>query len=373
MTGELQQRALAWIQQNQPPLGAGAGSRAPRSTDEETRWRRWTIDLHTAGLAVPHWPVRWGGEEASDPQMRELARVLRAAGAPLPLTDVAINLVAPAIMAEGTEQQQLSHLPAIASGSAIWTQLFSEPSAGSDLAALRTRAVQRADGAWVVTGQKVWNTYANIAEWGFLLARTGTIEERHRGLSMFLVPMNSPGVKIVPIREMTGDADFSEVFFDAVVLEPDAILGAPGLGWRISMGTLAAERLVVGGLVLGLEAEYQRVAQVLRSIASPDPELEARLAALIAEVDGLVWLTEPAVGLPAGLESAGKVLFSELNVELAQLSVDIAARYPSEVPVGLARRWNDNYAYSRGYTISGGANEVLRNVLAQRGLGFPRT
>jgi len=372
MTATLEERARTWVEEHPPPRGAAAGSRTPRNADEEAEWRQWTIDLHAAGLAVPHWPAKWGGEGASTAEVRALTRVLRAAGAPLPLTDVAINLVAPAIMTAGTDQQQSALLPSIASGQAIWTQLFSEPGAGSDLAALRTRADPAGDGSWVVTGQKVWNTYAHVAEWGYLLARTGSVDERHRGLSMFVVPMSTPGIKISPIREITGDADFNEVFFDDVVLGPETLLGAPGSGWSISMGTLDAERRVVGGLVLGLEAEYHRIAEVLSGIDRPGQDFVVRLGRLVAAIDALVVVTAPDAGFPDGLEAAGKVLFSELNLELAQLGVDVAAAYPDETPAGWARRWNDNYAYARGYTISGGANEVLRNVLAQRGLGLPR-
>lgn len=369
---DLAGRARAWAAENPPPPGAGAGSRVPVDTEEESAWRAWTVGLHEAGLAVPHWPVAWGGEAAEPDQIRALTRVLRAAGMPLPLTSVAIDLVAPSVMSYGTSEQQQRHLTPIARGTGIWTQLFSEPGAGSDLAALRTRATPRSDGSWVVTGQKVWSTYAQIAEWGYLLARTGAQEERHRTLSMFLVPMGAAGITVRPITEMTGDADFNEVFFEDVVLDADALLGEVGQGWAISMGTLAAERLVVGGLVLGLEAEYQRLLQVVRSLAETPDDMLVELARTISEIDALVALTEPGASFPTGFESAGKVLFSELNLELAQLGMELSARYPDSVPPGWARRWADNYAYARGYTISGGASEVLRNVMAQRGLGLPR-
>jgi alkylation response protein AidB-like acyl-CoA dehydrogenase len=185
--------------------------------------------------------------------------------------------------------------------------------------------------------------------------------------------MDRPGVHVVPIKEITGDADFNEVFFDGVQLPADALVGPVDQGWAISMGTLADERRVVGNLVIGLQAEAERLASVLLALGGEGSEHDTRFAVLRAGIEGLATLTESESGWGADFDSAGKIIFSELNLELARLCVDVAARYGTVVPQGWARRWSDNYMYARGYTIAGGANELLRGVLAHRALGLPRS
>jgi alkylation response protein AidB-like acyl-CoA dehydrogenase len=364
-------RATAWIDDNPPPPGAGSGNRTPIDAAEEAAWRAWGARLHAAGLATMHWPGEYGGEDADVDEVRAVTRALRRAGAPLPLTDVAVNLVAPAIMQHGTPEQRQRLLPGIREGRSVWTQLFSEPGAGSDLASLRVRARREGDG-FVVDGQKVWNTYAHLAEYGYLLARTGEADSRHRGLTMFCVPMDAPGITVRPIVELSGHADFNEVFFDGVRLGEDAVLGQIDGGWGISMGTLSEERRVVGNLAIGLEADLERVTETVDAIGSRADRFTTDLALIGADVASLISLVE-SDALPSSLDGAGKILFSEINIALSQLGVDLAAAFPDEVPAGWARRWSDVYRYARGYTISGGANEILRNVIARRGLGLPRS
>lgn len=363
-------RAVAWSDGHPPPAGAPAGSRAPDTPAEEEEWREWGEALHAAGLATMEWSLEHGGAGATPEQAQAVKRVLRAAGQPLPLTDLAINMVGPAIMAHGTPAQRTRYLPGIVAGTDVWTQLFSEPAAGSDLAALRLRARPAPAGGWVLSGQKVWSTYAHVAQYGYLLARTGTQEERHRGLTMFLVPMDAPGVRVVPIRELTGSADFNEVFFDEVHVEADAVLGRVGGGWAVSMATLSDERAGVGGLVIGLEADAARLATVLAGLGPAALPFRPRLGEVLAETAALAALMEDPPGPPVGLEAAGKVVFSELNVTLHQLALDVCAAHPEAVPEGWRQRWADNHTYTRGYTISGGANELLRTVMAKRGLGL---
>lgn len=364
-------RTCRWIDENPPPVGAGSGNRTPATPAEHDEWVAWTRALHAAGLATMHWPAEWGGEGAGPDAVRAVTRTLRLAGAPLPLTDVAVNLVAPALMAHGTPAQASALLPGIRSGSDAWTQLFSEPGSGSDLASLRTRATATGEG-FVVDGQKVWNTYAHLSTHGYLLARTGDADSRHRGLSMFCIPMDLPGITVRPITELTGHADFNEVFFDGVHLTRDMVLGEVGQGWAISMGTLAEERRVVGNLVIGLEAEVMRVTDTVRAIGPRADAFETRLAVIAADIAALASIVRDD-SLPEQLAGANKIMFSELNIELSQLGVDLAGAFPHDVPPGYARRWSDTYAYTRGYTISGGASEILRNVVARRGLGLPRS
>jgi alkylation response protein AidB-like acyl-CoA dehydrogenase len=364
-------RATRWADGHPPPPGAGSGNRTPADDAEETAWRLWGAQLHEAGLATPHWPAEWGGEDATAEEVRAVTRALRRAGAPLPLTDVAVNLVAPSILQHGTPEQKERFLPGIREGRSVWTQLFSEPGSGSDLASLSVRARRDGDG-FVIDGQKVWNTYAHLAEFGYLIARTGDAGSRHRGLTMFCIPMDAEGITVRPIVELSGHPDFNEVFFDGVRVGPAAVLGAVDGGWGISMGTLGEERRVVGNLSLGLEADLERVGTVMDAAGARGSGFAERFALIGAEVMSLTALVE-SDSLPPVLEGAGKILFSELNIELTQLGVDLAAEFPDVVPAGWARRWNDSYRYTRGYTISGGANEILRNVIARRGLGLPRT
>jgi alkylation response protein AidB-like acyl-CoA dehydrogenase len=368
---ELVDRAVAWSNEHPPPIGAPAGSRAPTSPAEEAEWREWGEALHAAGLATLEWPREYGGAGATPAEVRAVKRVLRAAGQPLPLTDVALGMVGPAIMAYGTPEQKERFLPGIAAGTDVWTQLFSEPGAGSDLATLGLRARPGVDGGWVLDGQKVWSTYAHVARYGYLLARTDRQEDRHRALTMFLVPMDAPGVRVEPIRELTGSADFNEVFLDGVRVGPGAVLGEVDRGWAVSMSTLTDERAVVGGLVIGLEADAARLATVLDGLGEAALPFRRRLGEVLAEIAALTALSEDPPGPPAGLESTGKVVFSELNVTLHQLALDLCAAHPDAVPEGWQQRWADNHTHTRGYTISGGANELLRTVMGARSPTLP--
>jgi alkylation response protein AidB-like acyl-CoA dehydrogenase len=366
-TTEWVRRAEAFVAENQPPLGAPPGSRTPQNPVQLADWAAWSQRLHAAGLATIRWPTEWGGGGASADAALAVTAVLAAAAMPLSLADIGVNMVAPAIMSAGTAAQQDRHVPAIRAGTAIWTQLFSEPEAGSDLAALRCAA--SADGTdWVINGQKVWSTYAHIADWGFLLARTGTRDERHRGITAFLVPMDAAGVTVRPVRELTGHYDFNEVFFDDVRLGHDYVLGAVGGGWQVAMNLLIDERVVTGRNIIGLQAELDRLTSLAGNTL--DPVTANRLGELCADAIAIaaVGELEPA---PAGSDNLAKIAFSELNGEVHQTAVDVVAADRYDVPAGWAARWQDSYLYYRGWTISGGANEVLRNVIAKRVLGLP--
>ncbi|MCU1614627.1 MAG: acyl-CoA dehydrogenase [Frankiales bacterium] len=362
---EWTQRAVAWSNEHPPPPGAPAGSRVPRSPTEHAAWARWSADLHQAGLGVLHWPVEWGGAGADAAETRAVSRVLAQAGSPLPLNDIGITLVGPSIMRFGTPEQRAAHLPTIASGSTVWTQLFSEPASGSDLASLQTTAVPSGDG-WAVNGEKIWNTYAHVADWGYLLARTGAPGERHRGLTMFLVRMDTPGITARPIRKLMGSADFAGVTLENVRLPANAVLGEPGEGWAVTMATLSEERRVVGRFVVGLESELIRMLRILDSLgAAASDSLRLRMGELAAEVDALLRVVESNADLP-GSDSLSKIAYSDLNQRLHQVAIELAAAHPEAVPDAWALRWSDNYRNSPSYTIAGGANEVLRNVLAKR-------
>lgn len=356
--------ARSWVESHPPPIGAPTGSRCPRDDGERAAWERWTHDLHAAGLGCMDWPEEWGGADASLEDCLSVDRVLAASGVPIPLSDVAVSLVGPAIIRFGTLEQREAHLPPVQRGASVWTQLFSEPGAGSDLAAVRTRAKPSGRG-WVVNGQKTWNTYAHIADWGFLLARTGAVEERHRGLTVFLVPMDADGITVRPIREMTGTWDYNEVFFDEVSLGPEHVLGEPGRGWQICMRLLEDERRGAGRQVMGLRAEARRLAEVLSAALHPDARvLRIRLGELVSKIEAVaVHLSGPVA---EGDAERAKIGYSELNVALHDLALDVIGLLSEEVPAGWRQRWIDSALYARAYTIAGGANEVLRDVVAKR-------
>ena len=364
---EWEARALAWSNEHPPPLGAPAGSRTPVSASQREEWLAWTREMHAAGLATMEWPVEWGGAGVGVAETRAVARILHEAGAPHVLSSIGTGMVGPAIIRFGTPEQQARHLPGIAAGTTIWTQLFSEPGAGSDLAAVRTKATRHPDGGWVVSGQKVWNTYAHLADWGYLIARTGAPDSRHRGLTMFVLDMTTPGVTVQGIREITGDADFNEVFLDDVRLSDDAVVGAVDGGWGVSMSTLSDERTVVGSLVLWLQTEVDRLTRVVRGLGSDVSDgITTALAEVVTEVRALADLSGREQ--IAGAETIGKIAYADLNIRVHQLAMDVSCAHPGAVPDAWAHRWSDSYLYTRAYTISGGSNEILRNVVAKRGL-----
>jgi alkylation response protein AidB-like acyl-CoA dehydrogenase len=345
------------------------GSRSPRDQAELVRWQSWTEALHVAGLGQMAFPIEHGGAGASTRSCLAVDAVLAAAGMPEPLSDLGMSLVGPAILQFGTDVQKQRHLAGIADGSVIWTQLFSEPDAGSDLASLRARAEPTSGGGWSITGRKTWNTMAHVAEWGFLLARTGSVSERHRGLSAFLVPMDAHGVEVFPIREMTGTHDFNEVSLDNVTLPALALLGRAGQGWEICNSLLEDERRASGKLALRLESEARRLCSVLVESGGTEPLL-GRLGEALAGIEAATQLAL----LADQTESealAIKILFSELNVVLHQIALDALVEIGASIPPPWHERWEDGYLYTRAYTIAAGANEILRNSYAKRILGLP--
>ena len=280
------------------------------------------------------------------------------------------------------EAQRARYLPRIRDFADMWCQLFSEPAAGSDLAALRTRA--RLDGdAWVVDGQKVWTTHGHIADLGFLLARTEPEASKHAGISAFIVDMRSPGVTVRPLREVTGASDFNEVFLDSVRIPTGNIIGARGQGWQIARSALAHER--AGSLREDsvVDSSLRLVDQLSsRGCARrADPDAARRLGELAAraratDLLGLRGVIRAADGAAGAVDAAvTKVVFSETNLALATLAVElqgadgIVAAPDSQRDGG---HWQEAFLWARGFTISAGSNEIMHNLIAENGLGLPR-
>lgn len=376
----------AFIADFAPVIPPRAGVRSAENYDELKNLQKWSARLYEAGYAGSDWPTEYGGRSDRSPEHaivvgEELAR------AQVPGVQGAGVLAAHSLIHFGTDQQRRARLPEIRAGREVWCQLFSEPGAGSDLASLRTKAVHEGN-HYVVNGQKVWTTDGHWANYGYLLARTDPDAPKHKGISAFMLDMSTPGITLRPLRELTGTSDFNEVFFDDVSVPDDAMIGAPGQGWVIANATLAHERSGVGAVVVRLRLAIDSLIELARTVTIHGrPALDSdwvcdRIGQFSAEVEALSALTYANVtrwlrGAERAHDAAmGKLMFSELNLEMARFAVELAGERgvlvegdPDAVDGG---RWQDEWLYARAYTIAGGSSEIMRNLIAERGLGLPR-
>jgi alkylation response protein AidB-like acyl-CoA dehydrogenase len=341
-------------------------------------------DLAGAGLVAPHWPAPWGLGADVDHQLvidEELAR----ARVSRPINPIGIGWAGPTILQAGTPEQCARWLPGLLSGEEFWCQLFSEPGAGSDLSSLTTTAVLDGD-EWVVTGQKVWTSYAHLATWGILLARTSREGAPQSGLSYFVLPMGAPGVTIRPILDMTGDHAFNEVFLDGVRLPGDHLVGAPGDGWRLAKVTLANERVSLSGegSLWGRGPTAADLVAASRGVALTELDRDDLVRCYIhGEVLRLLRrrLVDAArAGRdPGGGASVRKALADDHGQEvmglanrLAGASGMLTGRGPGGVGGDAGAQWSYGFLYSQALTIGGGTSAVQRNIIAERVLGLPR-
>jgi alkylation response protein AidB-like acyl-CoA dehydrogenase len=334
--------------------------------------------LNELGLAVPAWPQRYGGRDLPPDRAAIVANALGAGGAPELINFVGTDVLGPALLRFGRPEDLDRWLPPMAAADEIWCQLFSEPEAGSDLASLRTRAQRRPDGRWVVDGQKVWSTWAQYATWGFLLARTGAPNSRHRGISAFVLRMDLPGIAVRPLTTMTGSAEFAEVFFADVVLPPDALIGDVDGGWAVANVILAAERgpyAVRRAAVIG--AALQRVLTAARGQAL---DVTRRQQAVHAYIDFRLLqlriqrlVRDLAAGVEIGRSAAlTKELMTRAEQSTFALALAIApgsALAPTDPAEALVV---EDYLYSRAASIYGGSSQVQHNIIGEALLGLPR-
>jgi alkylation response protein AidB-like acyl-CoA dehydrogenase len=333
-----------------------------------------TALLADSGYLFPHWPRPWGRDAGPVEQLvveSELASRVRR-----PFMGLA-GWCAASIVAYGSREQQERWVRPTLRGEASWCQLFSEPEAGSDLAAVRTRAT-RVEKGWRLTGQKVWTSMAHRATSGLCLARTDPDAPKHRGLSIFVVDMRAPGVQVRPLRELTGHPTFNEVFLDDVALSEDAIIGQPGQGWEIARTTLANERVSMGGATTTGDTAVAHALLDLLDHSEPDDARRVEdVGQLIAEHRALDLLAarrveRALVGANPGPESSvAKLLGSEHEQRVADCAMEILGPAGS-VDSGVAAPWFHKFLFSRVLTIAGGTSQVLRNVIAERVLGLPR-
>ena len=362
MTGTVEERLDALLRDHPP------------ATTDPVDFLRPRFD---AGLAWVHYPADCGGSDAEPETQRFVARRLRDAGAPdpFPTNPIGIGMVGPTIAHHGTEAQR-RHLRRLWTGEDLWCQLFSEPGAGSDLAGLGTRAVRDGDD-WVVDGQKVWTSMADRARYGLLLARTDVDAPKNKGITAFLVDLRAPGVEVRPLRQMTGDAEFNEVFFDGVRLPADAVLGPEGQGWHVAFTTLMNERASIGDAFASSGAgPIDTAIEVFRGRHAGDAVRRDRLVRTWIEAQ-LVRYVSARAGQPGPAGSIVKLLGAEHAQRVFELTVDLlgpeAMLYPDD---GVGSPWTEARRSPSSGTAAnhdrGADPEVMRNILAERVLGLPR-
>ena len=336
----------------------------------------WYAELGESGLATPAWPRAYGGLGLGTDAAGAIADVLVDCGAERPEEDfVGLLLASATILAWGTEEQKQRFLPPLARGEHRWCQLFSEPGAGSDLASLSTRAVARPGGGWVVDGQKVWSSFAHIADFGLLMARTDPDVPKHRGIGYFLLDLRTPGVDIRPLRQMTGAAEFNEVFLTGVEVPPDAILGAPGDGWKVAISTLMAERdAITGRPGIGPERAAALTRRARETGALDDPLLRDRLLSLFVAEKAAQMTTMRAYaesGPPGPAGSIRKLVTAELDERAGLLAADLEpcdiVGWDGGMPATVHR-----FLALKTQAIAGGTSEIQRTIIGERVLGLPK-
>jgi alkylation response protein AidB-like acyl-CoA dehydrogenase len=389
----LREQARAWLEENLGGRFAAArGLGGPGREHEAVELRRaWERHLGEHGWTCLGWPRRYGGRAASIGDQVAFHEEYARAGAPARLGLIGEGLIGPTILEYGTDDQKERFLPPIQRGEELWCQGYSEPEAGSDLANVQTRA--RLDGGdWVITGQKVWTSLAQWADWCFVLCRTEEGSRRHRGLSYLLVPMRQQGVEVRPIVQLTGTSEFNEVFFDGARTAAGNILGAPGEGWRVAMATLGYERGVSTlGQQIGFGRELAEVVETARRTgAIDDPVLRDRLVRSwlelrIMRLNALRMLhpgssSGPGDGSgdgsgagPGPEASIAKLYWSEWHRRLGELAQAVQGRagLVADAGGGLGELQR-LYLFSRADTIYAGSSEIQRTVIAERTLGLPR-
>jgi alkylation response protein AidB-like acyl-CoA dehydrogenase len=359
----------AWFAANDP-------GPEPSQEGEHYAWRRdFQRRLYAGGWAAPHWPAEHGGRGATLTESAIFFEELGRARAPLPANVLGILLGGPTLMVWGTEEQKDRFLGPILSAEEIWCQGFSEPDAGSDLAALKTRAERDGDG-WLVTGQKVWTSGAQHSKWCMLVARTDGDAAKHKGLTYFLMDMDQPEVQVRPLRQITGESEFNELFIEGARIPDDHVVGGVGNGWKVALTTLMNER---AGLAFFLQVRLRRLLDDLiaeaaaRGLLDDDVAAE-RLGALHVKAEilrltayrGLTAIEK--YGQPGPEGSLTKWMWSDANQELAQVAADLLG--PEALVSG--SRWGYELLRARGNSIEGGTTEILKNIVAERVLGLPR-
>ena len=365
------EQVRAWLEEHK--------GEAPVARDRDddaaiTEHRTWQRKLAEAGYAGVTWPKEFGGQGLGPIEQVIIGQEIARAGVPGILDVIGVGMLGPTLIAHGSEDQKQRYLAPMLHADEVWCQMFSEPAAGSDLAGIQTRAKRDQDGSWRLSGQKVWTTNAQFASFGLLLARTNPDVSKHKGLTMFVIPMDAEGVTIRPLRQITGVAEFNEVFFDDVHLEPGAEVGPVDGGWGTALTTLMFERVTIGAGSEGMGYRADRFAAALA--ADPDArassDVRHRFGDLAVELlalrfGGYRTLTALSRGNIPGPEGAlGKVTAVKAAIEAGDLIADVVG--PEALRSG---EWADFIAFLPGLKSAGGTEEILRNTVGERVLGLP--
>ena len=363
----------AWLETNLPEERRGGRGGAERYGD--SFGREWSRLLYEGGYAGLTWPKEYGGAGASYSFQAIFYEEMARASAPGHVGVIGLGMAGPTIMAHGSEEQKQAHLSKILSAEEIWCQGFSEPDAGSDLAAVHTRAERRGD-VYVVNGQKVWSSFAHIADFCILVTQSDPDAPRYQNLTYLIVDMHAPGVEVRPLRQITGEAEFNEIFFNDVEVPVSNRLGEEGQGWQVAMTTLLHERGTLGfALTAALESSVNKLLEVARERVNGDVGTRERIATEWIELQALRYTnyrslgTLQRTGIPGPEGSAIKLRWSEQNQRLTKLGRELLG------PEGILDDgwWHHQQLRSRGNTIEAGTSEVLRNIVSERVLGLPKS
>ena len=350
------EQVRAWLQDNLP-----AGDS-----------REWSRKMYDAGYSGLTWPEEYGGRGAPYNHQAIVLEEFAKAEAPQHMGVIGLGMAGPTIMAHGTEEKKRRYLPKILSADEIWCQGFSEPGAGSDLSAVRTSIIEQ-NGSFVVNGQKVWSSFAHIADYCILIGRSDPESERHAGLTYVIADMKAPGVEVRPLRQITGESEFNEIFFSDVEVPKENLLGEIGGGWQVAMTTLLHERGTLGFALSGvLDSQVRKLVTLTKSRGADDPIIRDRVAQEWIELQALKWTnyrsltTLMQTGIPGPEGSVSKLHWSEQNQRLTKLAMEILEGEDDGY-------WRHQQLRSRGNTIEAGTSEILRNIIAERVLGLPRS
>jgi alkylation response protein AidB-like acyl-CoA dehydrogenase len=366
----------AWLRANRPAWadsGAEEDAGAEGWLENRVAWQR---KMHEAGYIGLSWPREYGGRGASLMEQIIFGQEMIEARAPNPVNVLGLGMGGPVLIAHGTDEQKRRYLDKILSAEEIWCQGFSEPNAGSDLSALQTRAVDMGD-HYVVTGQKVWTTLAHVAKWCMLLTRERQEPNPRHGLTYLLVDMQSPGVEVRPLVQITGEAEFNEVFFNEVSVPKAQVLGRPGEGWSVAITTLLHERGTLGTTLANQAFVNARdLLELVRKSGHGDERLlrqkvaQHYIEARTLQLNGYRAVTQVMkTGIPGPEGSIMKLFYSELNQRLQETAIDLTGP-AGQVDGG---HWRYGFLRSQANTIEAGTSEILRNILAERVLGLPRS
>jgi alkylation response protein AidB-like acyl-CoA dehydrogenase len=368
---EFRAQVRAWLDEHKDEAPASSGD-AEDTAYIDTR-RVWQRKLAEGGLAGVTWPKEYGGQGLGPIENVIVGQEIGRAGVPGILDVIGVGMLGPTLIAHGTEEQKNRYLGPMLHGDEVWCQMFSEPGAGSDLAAVATRARQQDDGRWVLNGQKVWTTNAQFASYGLILARTDPDQAKHKGMTMFVVPMDAAGVTVRGLRQISGEAEFNEVFLD-VTLDADAVCGPVNGGWGTALTTLMFERLTIG---LGSESfgyRSDRFAQAIAAdpAAAKDPEVRHRLGEIATELAAVRWQSYRTLSLlgqgqiPGPEAGLAKVTTVNAAIAAGDLIADVIG--PEALDEG--SEWAYMISFLPGLKSAGGTEEILRNMIGERVLGL---